>query len=654
MAKKYDNNSISALKGADRVRKRPGVIFGSDDLEGCIHGFFEILSNSTDEAKAGYGDRIEVTRYSDNSIQIKDYGRGVPMDWNESENEYNAILVFSELYAGGKYSDENYDYSLGLNGLGAAATQYAAERFEVTSRRDGYEYYMYFEKGEPVGKLKKKKYQGETGTTQRWKPDIEVFTDINIPLEAFQEILKQQAIVNAGIKYILHDEESEEIFEYFYPEGILGYVEEIANEEALTVPFLFSGEGTGKDREDKDEYSVKADVTFCFSNKTQMLKYFHNSSFLEHGGSPDKAVKQAMVYAFDKEIKSRGKYTVKEAKITFGDIQDSLVLITNSFSTQTSYENQTKKAINNRFIQEFLSDLIKANMQIWFIEHKAEADKAIDQILINKRSRESSETQRINVKKKLMEKVDVTNKVKKFVDCRSKDPKERELFIAEGDSALSSLITARDPSFQALMPIRGKVLNTQKASLQSIFSSDIIMDLIRILGCGIEIRGKKAPKDIPAFDIEKLKFDKVIIAADSDVDGFHILCLVATMIYKLCPQLIENGNLYYVLTPLFEIEDRTGKTPKLFYAFTDEEKEKYIKGKDIKKLSIQRAKGLGELDASVMAKFLNPDTRKLVQITADDEMKQWFDLFMGNDVAPRKTYIEEHFDEFDKEDLDLS
>ena len=655
--KKYDNNSISALKGADRVRKRPGVIFGSDDIQGCIHGFFEILSNSTDEAKTGHGHIIETIKHKDGSIEVRDYGRGVPMDWNENEKRYNHELVFEELYAGGKYSDANYDYSLGLNGLGSAATQYASEWFDVTSIRDGYEYSMHYEKGIAKGKLKKTKTKSrKTGTVQRWLPDPEVFTETDIPLDAFQSILKQQAIVNAGITYSLLDEESGEKFTYLYPEGILGYVTELSGEDSLTVPFLFSGEGKGRDRADKDDYSVKADIAFCFSNKTQTLRYFHNSSFLEHGGSPDKATRQAMVAAFDKEIKARGKYTAREAKITFGDIQDSLILVINSFSTQTSYENQTKKAINNKYIQEFLTDLIKSNMQVWFIEHKPEADKIIEQVLINKRSREQSETQRITVKKKLMEKTDVTNKVKKFVDCRSKDPEKREIFIAEGDSALSSLIVARDPEFQALMPIRGKILNTQKASLQSVFASDIIMDLIRVLGCGVELRGKKLPKDIPAFDIDRLRFGKVIMACDSDVDGFHIVCLITTMIYNLCPQLIENGNLYYVLTPLFEIEDRTGKDHEYLYAFTDEEKDMLIAGKDPKKITIQRAKGLGELDAPVMARFLNPATRKLVRVTAEDadEMAQWFETLFGSDVAPRKLYLENHFSDISLEELDLS
>ncbi len=653
----YSNESITSLKPVEAIRFRPGVMLGSADINGCIHAAFEILSNSVDEARAGFGDTINFTIHADNSITVEDFGRGIPLDWNKNEERYNFELLYTEFYSGGKYFDNNYSYSLGLNGLGAMACQCSSEWFDVESRRDKKVYRMHFEKGVPASELeitKAKKHQ-RTGTIQTWKPDLEVFTEIEIPQATIVDMLKTQAVVNAGLTINFTDERDGYTETYLYPEGILGYVNELAQDESMTTPYLFSGEGRGRDRADKDEYSVKADIAFCFSNMTQELKYFHNSSYLEHGGSPDKAVKNAFVAAFDKELKARNRYTAKEAKLTFGDIQDSLILVTNSFSTQTSYENQTKKAINNKFIQEFLTDLIKTNLQIWFIEHKPDADKIIEQVLINKRSREQSESQRITVKKKLMEKTDVTNKVKKFVDCRSKDPEKRELFICEGDSALGSLLTARDPEYQALMPIRGKILNIQKASLQSVFASDIIMDLIRVMGCGIEVRGKKLPKDIPQFDEERLKFNKVIITADMDVDGSHIVCLVTTMIYKLCPQLIERGYLYYAMTPLFEITDRTGKTPETLYAFSDAERDRLIEGKDPKKITIQRSKGLGENDAEMMAKFITPGTRRFIRITSAEaeEMEKWFDLFMGNDVAPRKQYIEAHGHEF-MDELDIS
>lgn len=645
--KEYGNESISALKGAERVRMRPEVIFGSNDLEGCAHGFFEILSNSTDEAKAGYGTLIETTRFKDGSIQVIDHGRGVPLDFNESEGRYNWDLIYCELYAGGKYDKNSpYKFSLGLNGLGACATQYTSEYFTVKSVRDGYEYTVNFEKGENVGGLKKEKTtKKDTGTVQKWKPDASVFTDVDIPLQMFQTILKRQAIVNAGIKYTLYDEETETSFEYLYPEGIVGYIKEIDDETGFTVPFDFSGEGEGKDKPDKQPYKVLGNVVFCFNNSKNLIEYYHNSSFLEHGGAPDKAVKQAFVSAFDKEIKTRNKYGKNENKITFSDIQDSLIIIVNSFSTETSYENQTKKAINNKFIQEFLTGLIKENLAIWFIENKTDGDKAIEQVLINKRSRESSESQRITVKKKLMGSIDVTNKVQKFVDCRSKDPRERELFIVEGDSALGSVKLGRDASIQAIMPLRGKILNCLKADINAIFKSDVITDLIRVLGCGVEAKGKKMAKDLSTFDIEKLKFNKIIIMSDQDVDGFHIRCLVITMLYRLCPELIKQGYIYIGETPLFEITYKTKGKEETYFAYTDSERDKYKADKDPNKLKIQRSKGLGENTPEMMWQTsMNPESRRLIRVNIEDaeKMSEAFDLFMGNNVAPRKKYIEEN------------
>ena len=654
--KKYENESIKSLKPKDAIRLRPGVMLGSADINGCVHAMFEILSNSIDEARSGYGKEINFTVHPDNSITVEDHGRGIPLDWNKNENKYNYILLYTELYSGSKFSTDNYDYSLGLNGIGAMACQCSSAWFDVESRRDGKIYNMHFEKGEPIGELKiRKGKKSDTGTIQTWLPDLEVFTDIVIPQETIIEILKQQAIVNAGLKFTFTDERDGFTAEYIYPDGIVGYINELNGLDAITEPFQFSAEGTGKDREDKPEYNVKTDIVFAFNNKTQALMYFHNSSPLEYGGSPDKAVKLAFTNAFDREIKNRGKYNRNESKITFGDIQDSLVLISNSFSTQTSYENQTKKAINNKFIQEFMSDLIKKELAIWFVEHKKDGDKAIEQVLINKRSRETSEQQRITVKKKLMEKTDITNKVKKFVDCRSKDQSERELYICEGDSALGSVKQGRDANYQAIMPIRGKILNCYKADLNSIFKSDIITDLIRVLGCGVEVKGKHMAKDMLSFDINNLKYDKVVALTDSDVDGFHIRVLLITMIYRLCPQLIKEGKVYIGETPLYEITYNDGKTEKTMFAFTDAERDKLIKGKDPKKLTIQRSKGLGENSAEMMHRFMDPKTRRLIRVTPEDAetMSEWFELFMGNKVEPRKEYIVNNIDQYEA-DLDLS
>ncbi len=651
----YDNESISSLKGEDRVRKRPSVIFGSDGLEGCQHSFFEILSNSIDEARQGYGDEIKIIRHADKSISIIDKGRGCPVEYNQKENRYNWELVFCELYAGGKYENNsggNYEYSLGLNGLGSCATQYSSEYMDVIVHRDNYEYKLYFEKGKNVkgGLHKEKKNYKTTGTHIKWRPDLDVFTDINIPLEFFQDTLKKQAIVNKGLRFILEDEESKVFHEYYYQNGIMDYLDEINDGKNFTDTVYFEEEGLGKDREDKPEYKVKARVAFCFNNEVNLLEYYHNSSFLEHGGSPDKAIKQAFVYEIDKFIKKLGKYNKGEKKISFVDIQDSLVLVVNSFSTMTSYENQTKKAITNKYIQEFINDFVKRQLEVYFIENKTLSEKIVEQILINKRSREKAEKTRLNLKTKLGGKLDINNRVKKFVDCRSKDIAKRELYIVEGDSALGACKLARDAEFQAIIPVRGKILNCLKADYEKIFQSDIIVDIIKVLGCGVEIKTKHN-KNFASFDLDSLVWDKVIICTDADVDGFQIRTLILTLFYRLMPTLIEKQKIFIAESPLYEIN--VGKDTH--FAYNEKEKNDMLDRIDTK-YTIQRSKGLGENEPDMMwHTTMNPETRRLVQILPDDmaHTKQMFDTLLGDDLAGRKEYIIEHGERF-LEDLDLS
>jgi len=640
----YGNESISSLKGADRVRLRPGVIFGSDGLEGCQHSFFEILSNSIDEAREGHGNVIEITRFIDHSIMIQDWGRGIPLDYNTNEERFNWELVYCELYAGGKYknnSGENYEYSLGLNGLGACATQYSSEFFDVTVFRDGFKHQLHFENGENVGGLNKEKCKySQTSTIQKWKPDLEVFTDINIPLEFFQTVLKKQAVVNAGLRFVLKDEESGETFLYSYENGIVDYIKEISQDTGFTEIQFYETSSKGKDREDKPEYKVKMQIALCFNNQTNLLEYYHNSSFLEYGGAPDKAVKSALIYEIDKCIKSRGKYTKDEAKITFGDIEDSLILVVNSFSTVTSYENQTKKSITNKFIQETMTDFLRQQLEIYFIENKVESDKIIEQILINKRSRETAEKTRINIKKKLSGNLDISNRVKKFVDCRTKDLSKREIYIVEGDSALGACKLGRNAEFQAIMPVRGKILNCLKAEYDGIFKSDIIVDLLKVLGCGVEIKSKHN-KELNTFELENLRWDKVIICTDADVDGFQIRTLILTMLYRLVPTLLLEGKVFIAESPLFEITCKG----KPYFAYSEKEKADILAKLEGKKYTIQRSKGLGENEPDMMwLTTMNPETRRLIKVMPStvEETTQMFDVLLGDNLQGRKLFIEEN------------
>ena len=645
--KSYGNDSISSLKGADRVRKRPAVIFGSDGLEGCEHAVFEILSNAIDEAREGHGNLITVTRYEDKSIEVEDFGRGCPVDWNEKEQKYNWELVFCELYAGGKYnnnSGDNYEYSLGLNGLGSCATQYASRYFDAVIHRDGFEYTLHFEKGENVGGLKKEPYTGKkTGSKFRWLPDLDVFTDIDIPVEYYLDVLKRQAVVNAGITFRFRNQVGGkfETTDFKYENGIEDYVKELAGDNPLTQPVFWQTERKGRDRADKDEYKVKLSVSFCFSNTVQVIEYYHNSSWLEHGGSPEKAVKSAFVNGIDAWLKAQGKYQKNESKLTWADVEDCLVLVSNNFSTQTSYENQTKKAITNKFVQEAMTEFLRSQLEVYFIENPFDAAKIAEQVLINKRSRENAERTRLNIKKKLSGNVDISNRVQKFVDCRTKDTTRRELYIVEGDSALGSVKLSRDAEFQGIMPVRGKILNCLKADYAKIFKSEIITDLLKVLGCGVEVHDKHA-KDLAAFDLMNLRWNKIVICTDADVDGFQIRTLILTMLYRLTPTLIQRGYVYIAESPLYEINYKE----KTWFAYSDAEKNEIVNGELAgKKCSINRSKGLGENEPDMMwLTTMNPETRRLIKVMPEDveNTARVFDLLLGDNLQGRKDHIAEN------------
>lgn len=640
----YDSRSISSLKGADRVRKRPAVIFGSDGIDGCKHSFFEILSNSIDEAREGYGKVINVTIYNDRTMEVEDFGRGVPLDWNEKEGKYNWELVYCELYAGGKYNNAEggaYEYSLGLNGLGACATQYASEFMNVISYQKGVKYSINFRKGAPVSELLREECpKNKTGTVVRWKSDLEVFTDIAIEKEYFLETLKKQAIVNSNLTLALKWQKPDGSFEkheFLYENGIVDYMNELVGEDCITPPVSYTAERIGRDREDKEPYKLKMQIAFCFSNKVNRIEYYHNSSWLEHGGSPDKATRSAFVWAIDKYLKNNSKYNKNESKITYSDVEEALVFIVNSFSNQTSYENQTKKAINNTFITEAMTDFFKHTLEVYFAENPQNADKICGQVLINKRARESSENMKSATKIKLSAPLDIGNSVDKFVNCRSKDPERCELYIVEGDSALTSCKLARNAEFQAIIPVRGKTLNCLKATYDKIFASEIIVNLIKVLGCGIEIKAAKSKK-MQEFNMQALRWSKIIICTDADEDGYQIRTLIMTMFYRLLPTLIREGKVFIAETPLYEITVKDDT----FFAYNDKERDQILSKIGDKKYTIQRSKGLGENDPEMMSlTTMHPATRKLIRVSPEDEQKTYemFDVLLGDNLDGRKQFI---------------
>ena len=648
MAKKpqYNNESIVALKEEQRVRQKPAVIFGSDGVDGCEHAVFEIVSNSVDEAREGYGDKIVVTRFADKSVEVQDFGRGLPVDYNNTEKRYNWELVFCELYASGKYDNSSggsYEFSLGTNGLGLCATQYASEYMEAEIHTGGFKYTLNFKKGKPDGEMVKEPYsKRDTGTRIKWRPDLEVFTDIDIPLEYFKDMLRHQSVVNAGVRFILKDQVGKgfETYEYYYEKGIEDYIAERVGNDALTGIQSWKNESECRDREDLGTYRLVTNVVVTFSNKVQFKEFYHNSSYLANGGSPEKATRAAFLSQIDSYLKQNNKYQKSDSKISFQDIEDCLAIVISSFSTQTSYENQTKKAINNKGIQDSMTAFLKHQLEIYFIENPLEAEKIGNQVLINMRSRVKAEKTRQGIKESLIQNVsNLTNRIQKFVDCRSKDTSVRELFIVEGDSALGACKQSRNSEFQAIMPVRGKILNCLKCEYDRIFKSDIITDLIKVIGCGVEVKSKpKSGKDLVSFNLDMLRWNKIIICTDADVDGFHIRTMILAMIYRLMPTLINEGKVFIAESPLYEITcgDET------WFAYTEKEKADVVSQLGGKKFSIQRSKGLGENDPEMMSlTTMNPSTRRLIKIEPSmaEEMAQKFDLLLGDDLAGRKDYI---------------
>ena len=647
---KSNYSDLKALKGPDRVRLRPSVIFGSDSVEGCRHSVFEIISNSIDEAREGYGKKITITLFADCSVTVEDNGRGIPIDYNKGEEKYNWELAFCTLYAGGKYdnnSGENYTYALGLNGLGLCATQYASEYMEVESCNGTWCYSLRFEKGYNVTPdergFKKTKREGFTGTKIHWKPDLEVFTDINIGTDYLADMLRRQAIVNDGIEFLLRSENEDGSFSeqtFCYAEGINDYLREVVGDKSLTTPQFWNTQRVGRDREDKPEYKLKMNVAFTFSKEMQFIEHYHNSSWLEHGGSPEDAMRRAFLSQIDGYLKANNKYNKGEKAIKWDDIADCLVFISSNFSTQASYANQTKKAVTNAFIKEAMTDWLRHQLEVYFLENPDEAVKIAERVLVNKRSRENAEKVRSTSISQLSAKIDLTNRIDKFVDCRSKDTSRREVYIVEGDSALGSVKLARDADFQAVIPVRGKILNCLKASYDKIFKSEIITNLIKVLGCGVEVKSR-ANKNLSTFNLENLRWNKVVICTDADEDGFQIRTLILTMIQELCPTLIEKGYVFIAESPLYEIntKDRT------YFAYTEPEKTKILGMIGDAKYTIQRSKGLGENDPDMMSlTTMNPETRRLIKVTPADaeQTRIMFDVLLGNDLSGRKQFIQEN------------
>ncbi|WP_025909350.1 DNA topoisomerase type IIA subunit B [Priestia flexa] len=645
MSNEYGNDSIRSLSDRDAVRMRVATYAGGNDKAGAFTTVREVVANSIDEFKTHHGDEITIQHLTDGSIKVADKGRGCPVDWNESEGKYNYQLIFESLNAGGKFSQSNYNFSTGLNGIGNSLVVLSSKFANIEVIRDGHKYNLEYLKGINEGGLHKEKLDSETptGTTIHWKPDLEVFLENDFPEEWFVDYLKQQAIVNKGLKLIFINQKGEQQ-EFYYEDGIVDYLKESAEGKEFTAIQYLETEAVGRDREDKEDYKSKYEIAFCFNNEITKLESYHNSSYLKNGGAPHDAIKTAFVFAVDKLIKDKGKYNKNEKKINFSDVEDSLMIVSNTYSSETSYQNQTKFAITNRFIQEHMSKYLKEQLEIYFIENPIDADKIVERTLINKRSREKALKTRNDAVKQLSQTVkNSLTRPEKFLPCRSKDNSEVELIIIEGDSAMNSVKNSRNSKIQCVMPIKGKSLNVVKSNLDSILKNKEIRGIFQILNCGMEYEGK-AIKGIKKFNIDDMSVNKIIIFSDEDEDGMHIRSLIIAIMRILAPQIIEKGHLYVLESPLYKIEN--GKDLHLVYS--EREKNELVRNLT-GKVNVQRFKGLGGLNSSMLSKTaMHPENRRLTQIKMDDAVKstKTLEMFMDKEVEERKEFIQTHGDKY--------
>lgn len=663
------SRNMKRLKDEQQVRQRAGVIFGSNTEKGAFHSVDEVFANSVDEAREGYGKsiRIKVENPTEEDLKVgahkdayvitvSDDGRGLPMDWNADEEMYNWELALCTLYASGKYDDTQYSQSLGLNGLGLTATQYASSFMDVWSTYGGKTRYMHFEKGRPVGDMKVLNPVREgTGTTIRFQPDPEVFPAlmyVKLDASMFLTLLNSQAMLHAGLEIILDHVDFGQSKRFYYENGMSEFVDKVVEDKKLldkAIEFNDFAEGTDYPEQGEKNYRVDMRIAFNFCREHSVIQVYHNGSHMFEGGRTVDGLEYGITKAFTDCARNLGKIN-RADKFNYKDIESMLICVasTDAPGNRTHFKNQTKGAITNPFIGQEFAQFVYNKVRYWMENNKAVADKVIAEAVINKKAREEGAELSKNIIKKLGKTVSFGNKPKDFKDCSSKIVSERELYIVEGRSALGSVKLACNPLFQGVIPVRGKIINCLKEKITRVLNNDIIIDLYRVLGCGMEVKSKYI-ENLPEFDLSKLNWGKVIICTDADVDGMHIRCLLITMFYVLSPSLLKAGKVYIAETPLYEISWKK----ETRFAFDDNEKELikqelYNLGAKDNQIKIQRSKGLGENDPEMMSvSTMKPETRRLIPIEypADDsELMTYFNALLGDDLETRRMLIDEYFD----------
>ena len=624
----YEAQNITVLEGLEAVRKRPGMYIGTTSERGLHHLVWEIVDNSVDEALAGYCNKIEVKILPDNIIEVVDNGRGIPTDIHPKYGRSALEIVLTVLHAGGKFENDNYKVSGGLHGVGVSVVNALSEWLEVEVRKEGNVYYQKYHRGKPEEDVKiiGSCEESEHGTTVRFKADADIFEVLVYNYFTLSNRLKELAYLNKGLTIILSDlrkdEKKEEI--YKFDGGILDFLNEIVKEEATIIdkPFYVSSE----------QDNVGVDVTFTYTtSQNEVIYSFVNNINTHEGGTHVQGFRTALTKVINDVGKAQGLLKDKDGKLMGNDIREGVVAIVSTKIPQPQFEGQTKGKLGNSEVSGIVNSIVSSSLKIFLEDNPAITKIVVEKILNSKKAREAAQKARELVLRKSV--LEVGSLPGKLADCTSKKAEECEIFIVEGDSAGGSAKQGRDRYNQAILPLRGKIINVEKAGLHKSLESSEIRAMVTAFGTSIG----------DTFDISKLRYGKIILMTDADVDGAHIRTLILTFLYRYMRELINEGNIYIACPPLYKVS--SGK--QIVYAYNDLELKNVLAqmNQDNKKYTIQRYKGLGEMNPEQLWETtMNPDGRLLLKVSVDNarEADMLFDKLMGDKVEPRREFIEEH------------
>ena len=624
----YRAGNISVLKGLEGVRRRPAMYIGSTDRRGLHHLVWEVVDNAVDEHLAGYCGTITVRLLADGGCEVTDDGRGIPVDIHEEEGRSGVELALTTLHAGGKFDSQTYAVSGGLHGVGVSVVNALSTRTEVEVIRDGHLHTIAFERGPVVDELTRTKKQSGHGTTVRFWPDDEIFDTLRFRWDPIAERLRETALLNPGLTCRLADERegSEKSQTFRYDDGLTDFVELLLHGNSPMVPTV-----RFHDAREVDGQQVALDVALTWTTgfHDERLRSYVNVVRTADGGTHEEGFRRAMTEVFKEYAKTSRAKTKKDPDLEGSDLREGLVAVISLKLPDPQFEGQTKGRLGSSIARSYVQTVVGEHLQDWINAHGSRAAKVVKQAVLAARSRTAARAARDLTRRKGLLDQQSAGLPGKLADCTSRDPEETELYIVEGDSAGGSSKQARDRQTQAILPLRGKVLNVEKAQLRRVLENNEIQALIKAIGTGVE----------PEFDREKLRYHKIILMADADIDGGHITTLLLTFFFRLMRPLVEEGRLFLAQPPLYQLR----KGDRIAYAMTDREREQLIK-KEFKsqKVDVQRFKGLGEMDAEQLwATTMDPARRTLlrVDITDAEEADEQFALLMGSRTDPRREWI---------------